>query len=61
MEHHTTIPSTLGPAGGLGSPGVQDRPAARKPSESESSPIFKLVFWAAVAVLLLSVFRYFTR
>ena len=58
MEHHTTIPSILGPMGGAGDPG---RPAARKPSESESSPIFKLVFWAAVAVLLLSVFRYFIR
>jgi hypothetical protein len=53
MEQNTTIPSILGPMGG------SERPAARKAAESGSSPVFKLVFWAAVGVLLVSAFRYF--
>lgn len=55
MEHNTTIPSILGPMGG------PERPAARKSADADSSPIFKLVFWAAVGVLLLSALRYFSH
>ena len=55
MDHNTTIPSVLGPDTGA------ERTVTRQAGEPESNPVFKLVFWAAVTVLLISAFRYFTH
>ena len=55
MDHNTTIPSVLGPDTGT------ERAVTRQVGEPESNPVFKLFFWVAVAVLLISAFRYFTH
>jgi hypothetical protein len=53
MNHKNTIPSALGPMSGPVRP--------RKSAESETSPLFRLVFLIAVGVVVFSVFRYLTH
>jgi hypothetical protein len=58
MDHQSTIPSVLGPATGIDR---AERGSARKPAESDTSLAFKLVFWAAVGVVLVCAVRLLIR
>ena len=55
MERDTTMPSILGPQSGYDS-GTRPKPESR-----QASPVIKLVFWAAIGVLLVSAYRFFSR
>jgi hypothetical protein len=55
MDHQNTIPSILGPVGGV------DRASARKLVESEPGLAFKLAFWVAVAVIVVCAARFLMR
>jgi hypothetical protein len=59
MERDTTMPSILGPDSGYGR--GSESTAREKPESREASPVIKLVFWAAIGVLLVGAYRFFTR
>ena len=58
MERDTTMPSILGPASGYDS---ESRSKARGHSSDDqsASPLLKVVFWAALAVVLWGGYRLF--
>ena len=59
MERNTTMPSILGPESGYGR-GLECV-ARDTPELRQTSPVIKLVFWAAIGVLLVSAYRFFAR
>ncbi len=61
MEHDTTMPSILGPQSGYGNGSDSDRAAREKPESRQVSPVIKLVFWAAIGVLLVGTYRFFAK
>jgi nitrate reductase NapE component len=59
MERDTTMPSILGPESGYGR-GAQSA-TREKPESRQASLVIKLVFWAAIGVLLVGAYRFFVR
>lgn len=59
MEHDTTMPSILGPQSGYDN--GSERAAREKPESRQASPVIKLVFWAAIGVLLVGLYRFFAN
>ncbi len=59
MEHDTTMPSILGPQSGYDN--GSERAAREKDESGRASPVIKLVFWAAIGVLLVGVYRFVAK
>ena len=58
MEHHTTMPSILGPESGF-ERATRDR--RKKPDTFISSLVFKAMGWAAIGLVIYGAYRFLIR